>query len=293
MELTLLYRGPLKSCNYGCGYCPFAKHPATREEEAADRAGLERFVGWCRNRPPGDRLSVFFVPYGEVVVHGWYTEAMVELASMPHVVKVAAQTNLSGPLDWLEDCPPGKVGIWATYHPEWCPRDQFRQAVFEARVRGARISVGTVGLRMLKDEIVALRGELPPEIYLWINAVKNPWGPRHDHPPERYTPQELALFESIDPYFRHNLHEHASLDKSCRCGQSVVTVDGSGVVRRCPYVAEPIGRLDDLEAALAPRPCPNLTCGCYIGYVHMPELGLYEVYGDGVLERIPKDWPKR
>ena len=27
--LSLMYRGPLASCNYGCGYCPFAKHHET------------------------------------------------------------------------------------------------------------------------------------------------------------------------------------------------------------------------------------------------------------------------
>jgi hypothetical protein len=33
--------------------------------------------------------------------------------------------------------------------------------------------------------------------------------------------------------------------------------------------------------------CGNATCGCHIGYVHMDELKLYEVFGEGVLERIP------
>ena len=38
------------------------------------------------------------------------------------------------------------------------------------------------------------------------------------------------------------------------------------------------------------QPCPNETCGCHIGYVHMNDLPLYEVFGDGVLQRIPQRW---
>ena len=29
MNLSILYRGPLSSCNYACGYCPFAKRRAS------------------------------------------------------------------------------------------------------------------------------------------------------------------------------------------------------------------------------------------------------------------------
>ena len=41
--LTILYRGPLSSCNYGCEYCPFAKRHETNEEHAHDGAMLKRF----------------------------------------------------------------------------------------------------------------------------------------------------------------------------------------------------------------------------------------------------------
>ena len=48
MELTwdILYRGPLDSCNYDCGYCPFAKRTNSREKIDSDREKLERFVAW-------------------------------------------------------------------------------------------------------------------------------------------------------------------------------------------------------------------------------------------------------
>jgi hypothetical protein len=68
----------------------------------------------------------------------------------------------------------------------------------------------------------------------------------------------------------------------------VISVDGDGTARRCHFIRAPIGNIYTLgwEAALRPTPCPNATCGCHIGSVHMNELKLYEVFGDGVLERV-------
>ena len=43
-SLSVLYRGPLSSCNYGCTYCPFAKHHETDAEHAVDARALERFL---------------------------------------------------------------------------------------------------------------------------------------------------------------------------------------------------------------------------------------------------------
>jgi hypothetical protein len=40
MKLSILYRGPLSSCNYGCDYCPFAKRVETSAEREADRRAL-------------------------------------------------------------------------------------------------------------------------------------------------------------------------------------------------------------------------------------------------------------
>src|SRR5689334_21655097 len=93
MNLSILYRGSLASCNYGCGYCPFAKQVDSAEELAADRASLERFVDWvarCERR-----ISVLFTPWGEALTRPWYRQAMMRLSRMPNVDRVCAQTNLS------------------------------------------------------------------------------------------------------------------------------------------------------------------------------------------------------
>ncbi len=52
LTLSILYRGPLSSCNYDCPYCPFAKRQETAAELLVDRAALERFVCWI---PAGPR----------------------------------------------------------------------------------------------------------------------------------------------------------------------------------------------------------------------------------------------
>ncbi|MGC4116947.1 MAG: STM4011 family radical SAM protein [Myxococcales bacterium] len=295
MELTLLYRGPLESCDYGCEYCPFSKHAASKQDLEADQAALRLFVDWARKRPAQDRLRVFFIPWGEALIRPWYQEAFAELTRLPQVSKVVAQTNLSGPVEWLARADVTKAALWATYHPDWAEQAQFLEKVGAVWRHGAKISVGMVGFRRLRDEAAQMRRALPPEVYLWINAVKNPWGPKREHPAEQYTAEDVAFFESIDPQFRTNLVEHPSLGHSCRTGTSVVTVDGDGCVRRCPFVGERLGNLYEpgIEKALVERPCPAQTCGCHIGYVHLDSLGLAEVYGEGILERIPKRWPVR
>jgi MoaA/NifB/PqqE/SkfB family radical SAM enzyme len=280
MNLSILYRGPLSSCNYGCPYCPFAKHAETDAEHAADAQALERFLAWVESRSE-DSLSVFFTPWGEALVRKRYQDALVRLTNLPHVQKAAIQTNLSCRLDWADRCDRNKLGLWATYHPGETSRERFLARCAEADRCGVRYSVGVVGLKEHAAEIEALRQALPPHVYLWINAYKRV--------PDYYTPEELRLYTQIDPLFPINNQRHPSRGQSCRAGQSVISVDGDGTVRRCHFVREPLGNLydPDFETMLQERLCPNETCGCHIGYVHLDTLKLHDVFGPGLLERIP------
>jgi MoaA/NifB/PqqE/SkfB family radical SAM enzyme len=280
MDLSILYRGPLSSCNYGCDYCPFAKRQETAAELRADRAALERFVDWAATRSD-DRLGILFTPWGEGLVRRWYQQALVRLTQLPQVRRAAIQTNLSCRLDWVEDCDKSRLALWATYHPTEVERPRFLAQCLELDRRGVRFSVGMVGLREHLTEIEALRHELPAHIYLWVNAYKRQ--------PDYYERDDLRRLEAIDPLFPMNNQYHASQGKSCRAGASVISVNGAGTIRRCHFVDEPIGNIYEpgFEQALMERPCPNATCGCHIGYVHLDELGLYGVFGPGVLERIP------
>src|SRR5688500_7215286 len=148
MDLSILYRGPLSSCNYGCEYCPFAKHHETRQELAEDERALARFVDWvARQGERGHRLSILFTPWGEALVRRWYQEALVRLTNLPAVRKAAIQTNLSCRLDWVERCDRARLGLWCTYHPTETSRERFVARCRQLDQRGVRYSVGMVGLK--------------------------------------------------------------------------------------------------------------------------------------------------
>src|SRR5262245_43327614 len=105
LDLAILYRGDLESCNYACAYCPFAKRRDTRAALAADARALDRFVDWIARRHDL-RFGILFTPWGEALIRRFYRDAFVRLSRMPHVARVVAQTNLSYPLGWLADAEP-------------------------------------------------------------------------------------------------------------------------------------------------------------------------------------------
>jgi MoaA/NifB/PqqE/SkfB family radical SAM enzyme len=280
MNLSILYRGPLSSCNYACDYCPFAKRTETSAELAHDHECLDRFIAWVGART-ADNIGVLFTPWGEGLVRWWYQDALAALTQMPHVAKAAIQTNLSCKLEWVEECDKGKLALWCTFHPSETTRERFLAKCRELIARGVRFSVGVVGLKEHLAEIDALRAELPPEVYLWVNAYKREV--------DYYTPEMIDDLTRIDPLFPLNNTRHASHGESCRAGASVISVDGDGTIRRCHFIKAPIGNIYDADFAscLRERPCTNDSCGCHIGYVHLDRLKLYDTFGDGVLERVP------
>lgn len=282
MNLAILYRGPLASCNYDCPYCPFAKRRDPPELLRADRAALARFTDWV-TRTTDVRLSVLFTPWGEGLTRRWYRDAIVTLSHLPHVERVAIQTNLATRVRWLAEADAGTAALWTTYHPGQVDRATFLGRCTQLGQLGIRFSVGVVGLPEHLDEARALRAALPAEVYLWVNAAEG----------HRYTPAEEALWTALDPLFGHIVRPHLSLGRPCHAGESAVSVLGDGTVRRCHFITEPIGNLYDgsWRAALQPRTCTNATCDCHIGYVHLKPLGLREVFAGGLMERIPADWP--
>ncbi|WP_322924991.1 STM4011 family radical SAM protein [Paenibacillus campi] len=280
--VSLYYRGSLSSCNYACPYCPFSKTVDSRETLERDRQQLERFIDWVRAQAGKSyRLSIFFNPYGEALVHGWYRRAMIELSHLPHVDKVAVQTNLSVKLDWTMKLQRDKVAFWATYHPGQTSEAQFVRQCMTLYEQGIDFSAGTVGLRESFAAIAALRKQLPDDVYVWINAFKDR--------PAYYEPGEVEALERIDPYFRYNLNDYASLGQACLAGQSVFYVQGNGMVKRCYQDKRVIGNIyrHELEQIAAERTCQMKKCGCYIGYIHMPEQPFADQYGQRLLERIP------
>lgn len=278
-ELTLLYRGPLSSCNYACRYCPFAKRREDRRQLEYDRSCLERFVKWARGQ--GDwNLRLFFTPWGEALVRRYYREAVVELCGLPQVEKVVVQTNLSSPLGFVEECR-GKLALWATFHPDWSEEERFLRQCRRLDRAGVAYSVGMVGFARFKQAMARMRERLPPSTYLWINAVKAEL--------DQLSAADRSFFGQIDPFYEWNTQAYASRGRACAGGSRVVSVDGEGTLRTCHFQPQPLGNLyaERWWEALRPRRCESDTCRCHIGYVHLDYLQLDRVFGSGILERIP------
>lgn len=254
----------------------------TAQPLAKDRQGLETFVEWASLQgTAGHRLSIFFNPYGEGLIHRWYKEAMVLLSNMEHVEKVAIQTNLSANLDFIHKLNRNKAAFWATYHPGQVSEDKFLTQCMTLYENNVPFSVGSVGIRSAFPAIASLRAALPESVYLWVNAYKDK--------PDYYTAEDLSILSKIDPHFAVNAMDYESLGQTCNAGNEVFYVQGAGLVKRCYKDRGVIGNLyrDGLEGLSAVRACRMKVCDCYIGYIHMPELKLHNIYGSGLLERIP------
>src|SRR5581483_7601021 len=192
MIYRILYRGPLSSCNYACGYCPFAKRAETHDQLEGDRRSLSSFLTWIAEQHHC-RFGVLFTPWGEALVRRWYQQALVVLTHLNHIHRATIQTNLSCGLNWVSECRLDRLALWATFHPSEINRGVFVEKVRRLHEQGVRLSVGVVGLRQHLGEIAALRRELPSEVYLWINAYKRD--------AEYYSDAEVRTLTSLDPLF--------------------------------------------------------------------------------------------
>jgi MoaA/NifB/PqqE/SkfB family radical SAM enzyme len=278
---SILYRGPLSSCNYECGYCPFAKTQNTRAELREDERCLRRFAAWVAGRE--EQVGVLFTPWGEALIHRFYQEILSELSHRPNVRRVAIQTNLSGRLDWLAQANPQTLALWCTFHPTQVSLENFLGQCRRLDEASVRYSVGCVGTRDAFPFIETLRRSLPKDVYVWVNALKRE--------PDYYSEAEIRWLTALDPLFPINNQYHPSLGRRCRTGETVFSVDGDGQIRRCHFVRTVLGNIYEpgFERNLRARVCPAATCGCHIGYVHLEQLGLETVFGGGILERIPAE----
>lgn len=279
MKWSILYRGPLSSCNYGCTYCPFAKTKNTRAELADDAQRLKRFVDWVHTR--SEQISILFTPWGEGLIRNYYQEAMTTLSHLPQVQKVSIQTNLTCSTKWMDNVDKEHFALWTTFHPTQVTLEKFVKKCQELDELEIQYSVGFVAFKEELPILEELRAKINPNRYVWANAYKRI--------PQYYTEQDIQRIEQVDPLFRYNTKHHNSFGKSCQAGHHSFTVDGSGDIRSCHFIPEILGNIykEDVAAVLAPRTCINATCGCHIGYVHLDELALYDIYADGIMERIP------
>jgi hypothetical protein len=278
--LTLAYRGSLASCNYSCGYCPFAKRRDTAATLSHDAQSLTRFVDWVLARR--DALQIQFTPWGEALVRDYYRQAVLKLANAEHVNQVAVQTNLSSSLKWLEHPQAVKIALWATYHPAQVSLHRFVRKCLQLRALGIRFSVGVVAMHEHYQAIRQLRAALPPDTVIWLNAYDR-------RTANYYSADDLEWLDVIDPWFIHNRRPARSLGAPCRTGQDFFLVHGNGDVWRCHTVPRILGNLyaRPLEDLAERRPCTRLRCECFVGYVHREDLPLREAFGAGAIGRLP------
>ncbi len=279
LNVSILYRGPLSSCNYGCTYCPFAKHRETREELEVDRQSLNRFVRFVEETP--DVNAVFFTPWGEALIRPWYHDAIQRLGACTQIKRVSAQTNLAYNPKWLAACDPAKIALWCTYHPTETDEQTFLKRCKMLNEMGIAFSVGAVAMREHIDQIESLRAALSPETYFWINAYKRQ--------ASYYSEIDITRLTAIDPLFPVNMVHFASLNRACGTGRRTISIDGEGNVYRCHFIKDRLGNIyqQPLSDILIDRACTAQSCGCHIGYVYIEDLNLQSIYREGILERIP------
>ena len=99
------------------------------------------------------------------------------------------------------------------------------------------------------------------DVYLWVNAAE---GRRYDRRRGGGLDRDRPAVRSQRP------PAPVASGSPATPARRVVSVVGDGTVRRCHFIAEPIGNLYDgsWRAALRPRACSNAICDCHIGYVH-------------------------
>ncbi len=263
--LGLYYRGSLSSCNFGCPYCPFAKSEATIAGLRQDEAELHRFLEWTKVQTLS--LEILFTPYGEALIWPAYRHALANLSTQTNVRRVGIQTNLSGPLDFLEMGNPNHMHLWVSFHPTEVSLDRFLQNLRTCAASGAGLSVGMVALPEHEHLAIALRDSIPATASFWLNAPK---------PPKPLGPRLRQQFLHLDPNFAYELKGAQSRGRPCEAGQTTLLIAGDGTARRCHFVEKPRGNIytQPIDQLLCKAACPRARCDCWIGYAHLDDLNL-------------------
>jgi len=307
---TILYRGNLKSCNYSCSYCPFAKHKALSAELERDRRNFFRFCQSIVERAqPFSIGAVFITPYGEASIHRWYWEGLSRLAELPEIDRVGMQTNLSFP---VEEClrifdsfegelpdtelfernfsrkklPQGdfpekkreKLCIWATFHPEMTTVDEFVSRCHSLIQKNVMVCAGAVGVPQNIQILRELREKLSPAVYLWINKM--------DGLKRNYSPQEIEAFVQADPFFKQELRNPGADAQMCadRC-----FVEADGKMHTCNISGtRDINWYEGSEEEIFEPVCRRKRCSCYLAYGGRTDFALKSFFGEYPVYRIPR-----
>ena len=289
--LLVLLRTRLEWCNYTCHYCPWNANEVRVEAEAfrEDARRLDRLVERIAELPRP--VEFFITPKAEYMVLPYWREAVTRLLALPQVRRVTIQTHLGWDVEaYVPLIDANKLALWTTYHPtetSAADLETLRRRWLFLRDAGVRFTVGIVGTHENLPAMEAMRAWLPGDIYLWVNAYKRE--------PDYYTPGQLEQIRAVDPHFDRNNQHYPSLGQPCTAGSHAVYLDDEGDLRRCFFVGTVLGNLfrDGWVTHSAPMACPVATCHCYVGHMHIVELGFRDLYGENLAVRHPRDWPRR
>lgn len=280
----MYYRGKLNTCNYTCSYCPFGKK-SHHLSVAQDRKAWERFIT-AVEQWKGEPLQLFIIPYGEALIHRYYREGIVRLASMPQVTGISCQTNLSFPAhQWLDElrvssASIGKMKVWASFHPEMSTVDDFVRQLHTLYHAGMNVCAGAVGNPSSKTILNELRNALSPEIYLFINAMQGLRTP--------LSREDIRFFNQLDNLFEYDLKNASARWEDCSGGRSSCFVDWEGDVYACPRSRVKIGNLYQNKELDLSTPCNRKVCDCYIAFSNLRNHPLQKIMEKGALWRIPE-----
>ena len=278
---TIIYRGNLKSCNYRCSYCPFAKHRALPVEMEKDRQSFVRFCDSIEKRVQTFSIgAVFIAPYGEATIHHWYWEGLSRLAEMPEIDRVGMQTNLSFS---VEERLKGfayahKLCIWATFHPEMTTVDEFVSKCHQLVKNNVMVCAGAVGVPENLPLLRELREKLSPVVYLWINKM--------DGLKRNYRLGEIEAFVQLDPFFAYELKHPDAAVQMCadRC-----FVEADGKIHTCNISrTKDMNWYDGSEKDIFEPVCGRKRCTCYLAYGGRVDFALRHIFGEYPIYRIPE-----
>lgn len=279
----IYYRSKLNGCNYTCSYCPFGKksHPASKMR---DKQAWSRFIT-AIEQWEGETLQLFVIPYGEALIHRYYREGIIQLASLPQVTGISCQTNLSFPADeWLNELRTApalinKIKVWASFHPEMTSVEKFVRQLHTLHNAGIQVCAGAVGNPLAKNILADLRNTLSPDIYLFINAMQGLKSPLSN--------EDIRFFTQLDNLFEYDLRNAPAQWENCSGGRSACFIDWKGDIFACPRSKVKIGNLYRSQKLDTSLSCQRKVCDCYIAFSNLTNHPLHSIMGKGTFWRIP------
>ena len=150
-------------CNYKCSYCPVLRD-IHNDFKNPDHTALHKLT-LTRLKNLSSNFNIC-ITGGEPAIHPQIDEIIQSLVSMENCLNIAFFTNLSRSIDYyksLEQPNTDKLGICASFHPEFANRTKFIEKVIVLKQAGIKINVqvsmsdnpnDATGLLELMDQLI-------------------------------------------------------------------------------------------------------------------------------------------